>query len=105
MFGIGNIPLSDQDEIDGAPRSFDVANEEVEELIATLIGVDTTNIDNKPVVHPNFCRARAGCTEGGMTVPTPTTTPGTSSFPETALMAARSSKELYMIPRTPRKIG
>ncbi|MNC93145.1 hypothetical protein D3C83_97060 [compost metagenome] len=32
-------------------------------------------------------------------------TPGTCSLPDSAVMAARSSNELYMMARTPRKIG
>ena len=45
-------------------------------------------------------RCRAGTSE-----PMPTTTPGTSELPATAWIIARSSDELYMIARTPRKIG
>ena len=50
-------------------------------------------------------RNRAGSVRAGTSEPTPTTTPGTSELPATAWIIARSSGELYMIARTPRKIG
>ena len=77
-----------------ASRAFEIVDEEIEELSATLLASIRPTYTINRLLSPNFCRARAGSTSAGMTEPTPTTIPGTSSLRETAWIAARSSAEL-----------
>ena len=54
---------------------------------------------------PDLRLNRSGLGWSGTSDPTPTTTPGTPVLPDTALMSARSSNELYITARTPLKTG
>ncbi len=54
---------------------------------------------------PVAWRNRRGSVRVGTSDPMPTTTPGTVSLPDTALISARSSCELYMSARTERKLA
>ena len=106
MLGNGNDRRADEHQVHALGHRPAVALEELEQLAAALVLVDPADVDREPVAEIELlAKARGAGLVREWPTRHPTTTPGTSVLPETPLMSARSSNELYISARTPRNTG
>ena len=106
MLRDGQNRVADEHQRQSSLAFAQVGQEIVEELLAALVLVDAADIDREGSADvellPESLRLRRLAESSD---PTPTTTDGTLWLPATAWIIARSSGELYIRARTPRKIG
>ena len=100
------IGITDEHQVHAFGKHAAVALEVVEQLRAALVLVDPARRKSRSGrARRTFAENARRWLCAGISEPTPTTTPGTSALPAIAWISARSSNELYMNARTPRKNG